>query len=225
MKFYIFFKRLFDFLVSIFFLTIFFPLYLLLILILLFTGEHQVFYLQERIGYNNNKFKIYKFATMVKNSSKIGLKEITVRNDPRILPFGKFLRYSKLNELPQIFNVLIGKMSFVGPRPLMEVSFNRYNEIVKKNIYKSKPGITGIGSLVFRDEEKLISNLDKNSRSKIISEISDYKGKVELWYYDNSSITTDLKILLLTFIKLFISKNYSVKNMFNNLPKGLDKFE
>ena len=192
---------------------------------LFLTGEHQVFYLQERIGYNNKKFKIYKFATMIKNSSKIGLKDLTIRDDPRILPFGKLLRYSKLNELPQIFNVIIGNMSFVGPRPLMEVSFNRYNDKVKQIIYKSKPGITGLGSLVFRDEEKLISEVNDNSRSEIVKEITDYKGKIELWYYNNSSILVDFKILILTFIKLFISKNFSIKYLFNDLPKGLGRFE
>ena len=114
-------------------------------------------YLQERVGLNNKKFKIYKFATMVKNSPNMGTGSLTLRNDPRVLPFGKFLRKSKINEFPQIFNVFKGEMSIVGPRPQMEVDFLVYPKTIRDSIYKCKPGITGIGSIIFRDEEKYIS--------------------------------------------------------------------
>ena len=115
-------------------------------------------YLQKRVGYKNSRFKIWKYATMLKASPGLGTVSLTVRNDPRVLPIGKFLRQTKINELPQIINVLIGNMSFVGPRPQMEVDFFKFPVHVQEVIYNSNPGITGIGSIIFRDEEKWISN-------------------------------------------------------------------
>ena len=119
-------KRIIDLIISLLALGILFPLFFCVIIILLFSGEGEVFYLQERLGYKKKKFKIIKFATMVKNSPNLGSGSITLRNDPRVLPFGKFLRKSKINELPQIFNVILGEMSIVGPRPQMEVDFNKF---------------------------------------------------------------------------------------------------
>ena len=103
---YFFFKRFIDLLLAFIALLVLFPFLILVIIVLLLTGEGEVFYLQERLGYNNEKFKIIKFATMVKNSPNIGTGSLTLRGDPRVLPFGKFLRKSKINELPQIFNVI-----------------------------------------------------------------------------------------------------------------------
>ncbi|MEI2748889.1 MAG: sugar transferase [Ferruginibacter sp.] len=115
---YRFIKRLTDILIACIALVLLSPLLIPVILILLLTGEHEVFYLQKRIGYLNKPFYIWKFATMVKNSPNIGTGEITLRNDPRVTPMGKWLRMTKINELPQIINVLKGEMSIVGPRPL-----------------------------------------------------------------------------------------------------------
>ena len=99
---------------------------------------------------------------MNKDSSNMKAGYITVRNDPRVTFLGHYLRLYKLNELPQIFNILLGHMSFVGPRPLMKVSFDSYSSNVQDFLYKSKPGLTGIGSIIFRDEEDLISNAVKS---------------------------------------------------------------
>ena len=88
--------------------------------------------MQQRVGFKNVTFKILKFVTMVKNSANIGSKDVTLRNDPRVLPFGKLLRISKINELPQLFNILKGDISFVGPRPLMRDGFERYSDKYKK---------------------------------------------------------------------------------------------
>ena len=96
------------------------------IIILWCTGEHYIWYLQKRIGYKNKFFNIIKFATMLLASPNMGTGSLTTRNDPRVLPFGKFLRKTKINELPQIFNVFNGTMSIVGPRPQMEVDFLRF---------------------------------------------------------------------------------------------------
>jgi lipopolysaccharide/colanic/teichoic acid biosynthesis glycosyltransferase len=123
---YHFFKRILDIVIVLIALLLLSPLLIPVIILLLLTGEHQVFYLQKRIGYQGKPFNILKFATMLKNSPQIGTGEITLRNDPRVTVIGKLLRRTKINELPQILNVLKGEMSIVGPRPLMEVSYNLY---------------------------------------------------------------------------------------------------
>ena len=101
---------------------------------------------------------IFKFATMMKNSPNIGSGDVTLRNDPRVTIIGKYLRESKLNEVPQLFNILIGDISIIGPRPLMREGFNRYSLKFQNSVYNVKPGLTGIGSIVFRDEEKIITD-------------------------------------------------------------------
>ena len=118
---YRFLKRIIDILIATIALILLSPLLIPSIFILWFTGEHEVFYFQKRVGYKNRLFNIWKFATMMKNSPNIGTGEITLRNDPRVTKFGRLLRITKINELPQIFNVFTGDMSIVGPRPLMDV--------------------------------------------------------------------------------------------------------
>lgn len=167
-------------------------------LILWCTGEHKVWYLQRRVGYKNRMFSIFKFATMLKNSPNMGTGSITTRNDPRVLPFGRFLRKTKINELPQILNVLNGTMSIVGPRPLVEKGFSLYSEEVKERIYNLRPGITGIGSIVFRDEEKYLSVPGVDPQETYKSKIMPYKGALELWYQDHISFLTDVKLIFLT---------------------------
>jgi len=215
-------KSIIDLLLATIALVLLSPIFLLVIIILLFTGEHEVFYLQKRIGYKNVPFYIWKFATMQKNSAKIGTGEITIRNDPRVTRFGKFLRITKINELPQIINVYKGDMSIVGPRPLMEVSFNLYSDKVKNKIYFSKPGITGIGSLIFRDEERIISEA-KDPREMYAS-IYPYKGELELWYNENASTITDIKIIFLTGWSILFPHNNLAKKFFKNLPKKPELF-
>src|SRR5664279_2826285 len=127
-------------------------------IMLLLTGEHEVFFRQDRVGYKNKIFRIWKFATMLKNSPNMGHGDVTVRKDPRITAVGRFLRISKLNELPQIINILTGDMSFVGPRPLMKAGYDRYSPELKEKVYGVTPGLTGIGSIVFRDEELIITH-------------------------------------------------------------------
>ena len=215
------FKRTVEFLFSLIGLVFLLPILLIIILILKVTGEREVFYLQERIGKNNKTFSIYKFATMLKDSVNIGNKGLTVRNDPRITKFGKLLRITKLNELPQILNVVIGDMSLVGPRPLLVKSVSKYSPEVQTCIYKNRPGITGIGSLVFRDEEKLVTaykNLGKDPLEYYQNHIYPYKGELEVWYYNNQSFIVDFKILFLTFWSLVNSNSELVFNAFKGLP-------
>lgn len=186
-------------------------------IILKLTGEHEVFYFQKRVGFKNKDFFIWKFATMVKNSPNFGTGEITLRNDPRVTPFGKFLRMSKINELPQIINVLKGNMSLVGPRPLVKKSFDLYPEEVKAIVYDSKPGITGIGSVIFRDEEKILS--ESKDMRQAYWQIFQYKGKVESWYHQHRSFLTDMLILFLTAWYVPFPQSKLVYRVFPGLPK------
>jgi len=213
-------KRLGDIFLALFCLILLSPLFLICIIILSVTGEKEVFYFQKRIGSGNKIFQIWKFATMLKNSENIGTGAITLREDPRVTSFGKFLRKSKINELPQIINVLIGNMSIVGPRPLMKVSFDLYNNEVQEKIYQSQPGITGIGSLIFRDEEKIVSEAD--DPQEIYEKIFPYKGELEIWYLNNKSFLTDIKIIIATAISIVFSDLDLSKYFFKNLPPRPD---
>ena len=212
-------KRIFDVTISLIALILLSPFFAIISLILRFTGEGEIFYLQERVGFNNKPFKIIKFATMLANSENIGTGSITVRNDPRVLPFGKFLRKTKINELPQLINVLIGNMSLVGPRPQMKRDFEKFHDEVQHNMYKSKPGITGLGSIVFRDEEKWISNHDGDKHKFYKEKIAPYKGELELWYYGNQSFFLDFKILILTAIVVIKPDLKILFVIIKNLPK------
>jgi lipopolysaccharide/colanic/teichoic acid biosynthesis glycosyltransferase len=212
-------KRLFDLTIAVLsLLLLFFPMILVMI-ILKFTGEGEIFYLQKRLGYLNNEFKIIKFATMVKNSPNIGTGSLTLRGDPRVLPFGNFLRKSKINELPQIFNVIIGNMSIVGPRPQMKVDFDKFPPKKRNEIYKSKPGITGIGSIIFRDEEKWISNCNGDKHEFYKNKIAPYKTDVELWYFKNQSMFVDVKLVMLTAWVIIFPNSDFVERIFKSLPK------
>lgn len=210
-------KRFFDFLFSLVALIVLSPLLIPIVIILKLTGEGEVFYFQKRMGYKNSEFDIWKFATMVKDSPNIGTGEITLRNDPRVTPAGRFLRRTKINELPQIVNVLIGDMSIVGPRPLMRKSFDQYSPEVQKVIYNSRPGITGIGSVIFRDEEKIIS--DSDDIQAAYKKIFRYKGEVEMWYQQHISFYTDFMIIFLTAWYIVFSDSDLVYRVFPSLPK------
>ena len=209
-------KRIIDILLALIALVILSPLFIICIIILLLTGEHEVFFLQRRMGYKNAIFGIWKFATMLKNSPNMGTGEITLRNDPRVTPFGRFLRISKLNELPQVINVLKGDMSLVGPRPLMKVSFEQYPVEVQQVIYNCKPGMSGIGSLIFRDEEKIIS--DAEDPRAMYANIYEYKGALELWYQKHASLYTDFMIIFLTVWSILFPQNRLVYKVFKDIP-------
>ena len=212
-------KRSIDLFISIFALALLFPLFITVIIILKFTGEGEVFYLQKRLGFLNKKFNIIKFATMLKDSPNLGSGSLTLRGDPRVLPFGKFLRKSKINELPQIFNVIIGNMSIVGPRPQMQVDFDKFPIDKRNEIYKSQPGITGIGSIIFRDEEKWISDFDGNKHKFYKDKIAPYKAEVEIWYYQNRSVFIDLKLIFLTAWVIIFPNSSVVYKLFKSLPE------
>ncbi len=212
-------KRLFDILLSLLVLVILLPLFIPIIIGLKLTGEGEIFYFQKRIGHKNKYFNIWKFATMLKNSPNMGTGSITLRNDSRVTPMGGFLRKTKINELPQVINVLKGDLSIVGPRPLVDKTFNAYSDYVKEHIYNSKPGITGIGSIVFRDEEKLISESNKEPHQFYKEVIAPHKGDLEMWYQNNKSLWVDTKIIFLTAWSIILPKSNLVYKSFKDLPK------
>jgi len=212
-------KRFFDFLASAVVLLLLLPIFLPIAMLLRLTGEGAVIYLQERVGLKNKIFNIWKFATMLKNSPNLGTGDVTLKEDPRVLPMGKFLRKTKINELPQLVNILRGDMSIVGARPLMKVSFDSYNNQVKSLIYNTRPGLTGIGSVVFRDEESLIDQSDIPPREFYEKYIIPHKGELEIWYQKNISFGTDLLIISLTVWVILFSKSQLVYRIFPSLPK------
>lgn len=216
---YSFIKRFFDIVFSLIALIVLSPVLIPIVILLLLTGEHEVFFRQDRVGYQNRIFKIWKFATMLKNSPNMGDGDITKRGDPRITTVGKFLRQSKLNELPQIINILTGEMSFVGPRPLMKVGFDRYSDEMKEKVYRVKPGLTGIGSIVFRDEELVITKSSLPPHECYKQVILPYKGAVEIWYQQHVSFYTDVMIIFLTAWYIIFSNSQLVYKIFPSLPK------
>ena len=180
------------------------------------TGEGDIWYFQKRIGYQNREFDIWKFATMLRDSPNMLTGTITLRNDPRVTKVGKFLRTSKLNEVPQLINVLLGEMALVGPRPVLSQGFLAYPQHVQERIYDIRPGVTGIGSIFFRDEEAFLSRVE--SPRKFYNDIiAPYKGELELWYQRNMSPVTDIKILLLTIL-VVIFPRLRMQEFFDGLP-------
>lgn len=213
---YLLIKRLLDIVMAVIALVILSPLFILVMIGLRFTGEGEIFYQQQRVGFHNKIFGIWKFATMLKNSPNIGTGVITLRNDPRVTNLGRLLRMTKLNELPQLLNVIKGEMSFIGPRPLMKVSFDKYTTEVQTNIYQLRPGITGVGSIIFRDEEKIVT--ESEDREEAYRIIFQHKGNLEMWYKKHIGFYTDIMILFLTVWILVFPKSKLMYKVFADLP-------
>lgn len=213
-------KRFFDILLAVLVLISLTPLFIPIMIGLKFSGEGEIFYFQKRIGHKNQYFNIWKFATMLKNSPNMGSGSITLRKDPRVLPMGHFLRKTKINELPQVINVLLGDLSIVGPRPLVDQTFNAYSPEIQALIYNTKPGITGIGSIVFRDEESLFeSSNEKDPHVFYKNVIAPHKGILEKWYQQNQSFYTDLMCIFLTAWVIIFPKSDLIYKVFKTLPK------
>ena len=214
-------KRTFDIIVSGIAILLLSPLLTPVIIGLKMTGEGYIFYKQERVGYRNSKFLIWKFATMLKDSANMPGGIMTTKRDPRITPMGGFLRKSKINELPQLFNIFFGDMSVVGPRPVMKVSFEAYPKEVQEVIYNVRPGLTGIGSIIFRDEEELITEV-KNSGGDVWAfyreQIYPFKGELEKWYQNHKSFILDMKLIFLTAWVIVFPSSDLYEKWFTDLP-------
>lgn len=210
-------QRLLDIIFSLIALIILSPLFLLTSLILKFSGEGEVFFLQDRVGKNGQLFKLYKFATMLKNSPSIGSGTVTLKGDPRVLPVGKFLRKTKINELPQLINILIGDMSVVGPRPQARRCFNAFPTEFQKIIVQVKPGLSGIGPIVFRAEEDILAD-HAASVDFYDAVIAPYKGQVESWYVTNQSLVTYFAVIGVTIWVVLFPTSRAAWRVFKKLP-------
>lgn len=210
--------RFFDILFSVIAMLLLFPLLVPVIIILKLTGEGEVFFLQERIGQGGEKFKLYKFATMLKNSPNIGTGTVTMRGDPRILPVGTFLRKTKINELPQLLNIFFGDMSIIGPRPLTAQTFGAYSESAQSFIAQVRPGLSGIGSIIFRDEEEIMHGATA-SINFYASVIVPYKGTLEEWFVLNKSLNIYFMAILVTAWTVLIPNTKIAWRVFKNLPE------
>jgi lipopolysaccharide/colanic/teichoic acid biosynthesis glycosyltransferase len=161
---------------------------------------------------------------MLKNSPAFATGTITVKNDSRILPVGKFLRKMKINELPQLLNILFGDMSVIGPRPLTKQTFSAYSINIQELIGRVRPGLSGIGSIVFRGEEDILAG--SNGSSDFYKEIiAPYKGALEVWYVENHTITNYLKAILITMMVVIIPQSQIVWYSFKELPIPSDELK
>ncbi len=216
--------RFFDILLSGIALTVLSPLLVPIVLLLKLTGEREIFFLQERVGKNREIFKLYKFATMLKDSPSIGTGTITLKNDPRVLPTGKFLRKTKINELPQLLNVFLGHMSLIGPRPQTPRCFDVFPISSQNIIVKIKPGLSGVGPIVFRDEENLLEG-HSGTLDFYDNIIGPYKGDIEAWYVDNQNIIVYFLLMFLTILVIFFPKSDLIWRLFKTLPAPPDELK
>lgn len=212
-------QRLLDILFSVLALVVLSPLLLPISLVLRFTGEREVFYTQTRIGHGGKPFGILKFATMLRDSPNIGAGEITLVNDPRILPFGQFLRKTKLNELPQLLNVLRGDLSLVGPRPMVPNTFAEYPADAREGIESVLPGLTGVGSIIFRDEERFLAGRD-NPHAFYREVIIPYKAALEQWYVRRRNLRTYLEVIGLTAWVVLFPNSQMPRRVWPSLPEA-----
>jgi lipopolysaccharide/colanic/teichoic acid biosynthesis glycosyltransferase len=193
-------KRGFDFIVSFFAIFLLSPFILLIFVLVKLTSKGPGFFTQERLGKNGKPFKIIKFRTMHVVQENKSL--LTLQGDDRIFPLGKFLRTYKLDELPQLFNILKGEMSFVGPRPEVEKYFNYYTSEEKEKILSIAPGMTDLASLRFRNESELLLKTE-NPEQLYIKKILPVKKKYYTFYVDKRNFCFDIKIMWQTFSKVF----------------------
>lgn len=211
-------ERFFDIILSGLALLVLSPIFIIVIFILKLTGEGEIFFLQERIGKDGKLFKLYKFATMLKDSPNIGTGTITTKDDPRVLPVGKFLRKTKINELPQLLNIFFGHMSVIGPRPLTCETFESYSIDIKEIIKSVKPGLSGIGSIIFRDEEEIMDG-EMATINFYNNTIAPYKGSLEIWFVTNKSLYIYFVAIFVTIWAVINPKSKIAWKLFSNLPK------
>ena len=188
-------KRAFDLLFSLFMLTLFFPIGLIISVLILFGSPGGIFYRQERIGRNGVPFKLYKFRSMRLNAEASGKLTVGMK-DPRITGVGVFIRKYKLDEFPQFINVLQGDMSIVGPRPEVHEFVALYSDTQKK-VLEVKPGITDYASIEYFNENELLASSD-NPKKTYVEKIMPDKLELNQKYLANPTLAHDLKIIFMT---------------------------
>ena len=209
--------RFFDVLFSGIAIIILFPFMLPIMIGLKLTGEHDIFYRQERIGKNGKPFGVLKFATMLRDSPNMTGGVLTQKDDPRILPMGRFLRKTKINELPQLVNIFIGQMSVIGPRPQAKRHYDLYSDDVKAAIDTVTPGLSGIGSVAFRDEENMLNAVAERDAFHD-NVIAPYKGQLEVWFVNHRSVGVYFKLIWLTVLAVLHPASKKWRSVFKDLP-------
>ena len=194
-------KRIFDLLFAFFGIIFFAPIFLVIIFLIKLDSKGSVFFLQSRIGLKGEVFNIIKFRTM--NINQNSNSTITLKDDSRITRIGKYLRKYKLDELPELFNILLGEMSFVGPRPDVTGYADKLVGL-DKNILKLKPGITSSASLKYANEEFLLTQVE-DPVSYNNDTIYPDKVRMNLNYYNNHNIWIDIKVIFATIYLLLKS--------------------
>lgn len=210
-------QRFFDIVFSGIALIVFSPLLLLFAIILRFSGEGEVFFLQDRNGRDGKVFKLYKFATMLKDSPNLGTGTVTLADDPRILPLGGILRDYKINELPQLINIFKGDMSVIGPRPQTMRCFNTFSEEVQQDILKVRPGLSGLGVLIIYNEERMMKSYE-DAESFYDDVIMAYKGSLEQWYVSNISVMLYFVLIAATVWALVAKSSAFLFKLYPSLP-------
>lgn len=192
-----FFKRLFDIVMSLCMIVLLSPILLLISLIIVCTSKGPILYKQRRVTRYGKIFKIWKFRTMVKNADKIGT-QVTIEKDPRITKVGKVLRKCRLDELPQLFNILFGQMSFVGPRPEVEKYVNQYQDKMYATLFV-RAGVTSPASIKYKDESKLLENAT-DADEVYVNEILPQKMEYNYQYLEKVNVFYDIALLFQTVI-------------------------
>ena len=220
--------RFFDILFSAIAIIILLPFMIPIMIGLKLTGEHDIFYGQERIGKGGKPFKLWKFATMLRNSPNMAGGMYTSKNDPRMLPMGRFLRKTKINELPQLINIFTGEMSVIGYRPQVKKQYDAYPEEVKKCLSKNRPGLSGIGPIVFRSEEQILQKFESfEERDKFYYEvITPYKGELEKWYTKHRNVFMYFRLIFMTVEVVLNPNSRSWKKLrgIPQVPKELEPY-
>lgn len=212
--------RFFDILFSLIAVIILLPFMIPIMIGLKLTGEHYIFYEQERIGKGGKPFKLLKFATMLKDSPNLAGGLYTSENDPRILPMGKFLRKTKINELPQLLNILKGDMSIIGYRPQVKKQYDSYPGEVREALAKSRPGLSGIGPIVFRSEEQILQKFSTHEERDAFYKnvITPYKGQLEVWFSKHRNVLMYFRLIFMTVEVVLNPENKSWQRL-NGIPE------
>ena len=209
--------RFFDILFSGIAIIILLPFMIPIMIGLKLTGEHDIFYKQTRIGKGGKPFGVMKFATMLRNSPNMAGGVLTQKDDPRILPMGKFLRKTKINELPQLLNIFIGQMSVIGPRPQAKAHYDLYSDDVKAVVDTVAPGLSGLGSVAFRDEEDMLNAVEDRDHFHD-TVIAPYKGALEVWFVQHRSVNVYFKLIWLTVLAVLKPSSKAWRTAFKDLP-------
>ena len=209
--------RFFDILFSGLAIIILLPFMIPIMIGLKLTGEHDIFYKQTRIGKGGKPFGVMKFATMLRNSPNMAGGVLTQKDDPRILPMGKFLRKTKINELPQLLNIFIGQMSVIGPRPQAKAHYDLYSDEVKAAIDTVAPGLSGLGSVAFRDEEDMLNAVEDRDHFHD-TVIAPYKGALEVWFVQHRTLGVYFKLIWLTVLAVIKPSSKAWRKAFKDLP-------